>query len=40
MNAATILYLSGKSSSIRAAVPLAEDALQSGAAEDKLLELV
>jgi anthranilate phosphoribosyltransferase len=40
MNAAAILYLSGKASSIRAAMPLAENALESGAAEDKLLELV
>jgi anthranilate phosphoribosyltransferase len=40
MNAAALLYAAGKTSSIRAAVPLAQEALQSGAAKKKLAELV
>lgn len=39
MNAAAILYAAGKAGSIRAAVPLAQEALQSGAAKNKLAEL-
>lgn len=38
MNAAAILYVGGKAPSIRAAVPLATETLQSGAAMKKLLE--
>lgn len=38
MNAAAILYVGGKAPSIRAAVPLAKQTLQSGAAMKKLLE--
>lgn len=39
MNAAAILYAGGKAPSIRAAVPLAQDTLASGAAKKKLLAL-
>jgi anthranilate phosphoribosyltransferase len=39
MNAAMILYTGGKASSIRAALPLAQEALSSGAAKRKLAEL-
>lgn len=39
MNAAAILYAAGKAPSIRAAVPLAQEALASGAAKKKLAEL-
>ncbi len=39
MNAAAILYTGGKASSIRAAIPLAQETLASGAAKKKLQEL-
>ncbi len=39
MNAAAILYLAGKAASLRAAMPLALEALASGAAKDKLAAL-
>ena len=39
MNAAAILYTAGKAASIRAAVPLALETLESGAAKKKLAEL-
>jgi len=39
MNAAMILYAGGKASSLRAALPLAQEALASGAAKKKLAEL-
>ena len=39
MNAAMILYAGGKAASIRAALPLAQEALASGAAKKKLAEL-
>jgi anthranilate phosphoribosyltransferase len=39
MNAAAILYMAGKASSIRAAVPLAMETLKSGAAKNKLAAL-
>ncbi len=40
MNAAAILYVGGKAPSIRTAIPLAQETLQSGAAMKKLLEVV
>jgi anthranilate phosphoribosyltransferase len=40
MNAAMILYTGGKAASIRAALPLAQEALSSGAAKKKLKELI
>jgi anthranilate phosphoribosyltransferase len=40
MNAAMILYTGGKASSIRASLPLAQEALASGAAKKKLAELL
>ena len=40
MNAAMILYTGGKASSIRAALPLAQETLASGAAKKKLGELL
>lgn len=40
MNVAMILYTGGKASSIRAALPLAQEALASGAAKKKLGELL
>jgi len=40
MNAALILYAGGKASSIRAALPLAQETLASGAAKKKLGELL
>jgi len=39
MNAAMILYAGGKAASLRAALPLAQEALSSGAAKKKLQEL-
>ena len=39
MNAAAILYTAGKAVSLRAAVPLASEALASGAAKEKLAAL-
>ena len=39
MNAAAILYIAGKASSLRAAVPLAMETLKSGAAKNKLATL-
>jgi len=40
MNAAMILYAGGKASSIRVSLPLAQEALASGAAKKKLAELL
>ena len=40
MNAAMILYTGGKAASIRAALPLAQEALASGAAKKKLDEFL
>src|SRR5438105_1687871 len=40
MNAAMILYAGGKAASLRAALPLAQEALASGAAKKKLGELL
>ncbi len=39
MNAAMILYSGGKAPSIRTALPIAQEALTSGAAKRKLAEL-
>jgi anthranilate phosphoribosyltransferase len=39
LNAAMLLYAAGKASSISASVPLAQQAIESGAASRKLAEL-